>query len=297
MHNNSGIFLGSEIKQGGEDALFHIFPVPFEKSVSYGQGTANGANAIVAASDQLETFDQITGEACKFGIHTHQAIDCRGTPSDVMQRIRAQTEQSAANKKIPFVFGGEHTVSYGAIRGVADAYGEQAIGVVQFDAHADLRDNYEGSPWSHASVMKRVVDDGLMLFQLGVRAISMEEKAIRAELPSQIQYIDALDLCRPIPRHDFVLPANFPEKIYISVDIDALDASVMPATGTPVPGGLAFWQLIDLIQAAARDRQIVGMDLVEFAPISGFHAYDYLAADLAYKMMGIAASSWKLPLP
>lgn len=281
------IFLGSEISQpapGG--ARFHIIPVPYEKTVSYGGGTVEGPAAIIEASDQLETYDQLGGEPCRSGIYTHAAIDCRGEAGDVLLRIRERVRDVAVQGSLPFVLGGEHTVSYGAVMGVADAYPGERIGVVQFDAHADLRENYEGSIWSHACVMKRLVDEGVPLFQIGVRAMSLDEQAVRDEFPAQITAYDARDICRP-PLHDLSLPPHFPEKIYITVDIDGLDAALMPATGTPVPGGLGWWQLLDLLTSIARQRQVVGMDLVEFAPIRGLHVYDFTAADLAYKMMGI----------
>lgn len=207
-----------------------------------------------------------------------------------MLRIRERVRGVAAQGSLPFVLGGEHTVSYGAVMGVADAYPNERIGVVQFDAHADLRESYEGSIWSHACVMKRLVDEGISLFQVGVRALSLDEQAVRDEFPAQITAYDARDICRP-PLHDLSLPAHFPEKIYITVDIDGLDATLMPATGTPVPGGLGWWQLLDLLTTIARQRQVVGMDLVEFAPIRGLHVYDFTAADLAYKMMGIVERS------
>lgn len=289
-HEISGIFLGSEIEQGDKnESKFHIIPVPFEKSVSYGGGTAKGPQAIIEASDQLETYDQIHGEPCILGIHTHQAVDCRGEAADVIQRIRVATSSVIKAGHIPFVLGGEHTVSYGAVMGVVDALGGEPIGIVQFDAHADLRDSYENSIWSHASVMKRLVDEGLPLFQIGIRAMSMEERTVRDQFPTQIQYLDAKTICRDNPQHRCTLPPNFPKKIYITVDIDSLDSAIMPATGTPVPGGLSFWQLIDLLESIAEEREIVGMDLVEYAPISGLHVYDYTAADIAYKMIGIAA--------
>lgn len=288
----SGIFLGSEIDhEAVDDAAFHVLPVPLEKSVSYGGGTASGPQAIIAASDQLERFDQLDGEPCRLGIHTHQALDCRGEVTEVLKRIRAATCRVVQQNKLPFVLGGEHTLSYGAVMGVVDACPDENIGIVQFDAHADLRARYGGSIWSHACVMKRLLDEGLPLFQLGVRAISREEQAVRQMFASQIGCLDALEICRPTPRHQFILPEHFPRKIYLTVDIDVLDSAIMPATGTPVPGGLAFWQTIDLIASAAEGREIVAMDLVEYAPIDNMNAYDYTAADLAYKMMGIAARS------
>ena len=283
------IFLGSEIRQPApDDALFHVIPVPYEKTVSYGGGTAEGPAAIIEASNQLETYDQLHGEPCRLGIYTQEVVDCRGEAGDILQRIRERTRTTAESGSLPFVLGGEHTVSYGAVMGVVDAFPGERIGVVQFDAHADLRENYEGSIWSHACVMKRLVDEDLPLCQIGVRALSLDEQAVRHEFPAQITAHDARVICRP-PQHDLRLPENFPQKIYVTVDIDGLDGALMPATGTPVPGGLGWWQLLDLLGSIARQRQIVGLDLVEFAPIRGLHVYDFTAADLAYKMMGITA--------
>ena len=265
-----------------------MIPVPYEKTVSYGGGTAEGPAAIIEASNQLETYDQLHGEPCRLGIYTQEVVDCRGEAGDILQRIRERTRTTAESGSLPFVLGGEHTVSYGAVMGVVDAFPGERIGVVQFDAHADLRENYEGSIWSHACVMKRLVDEGLPLCQIGVRALSLDEQAVRHEFPAQITAHDARVICRP-PQHDLRLPENFPQKIYVTVDIDGLDGALMPATGTPVPGGLGWWQLLDLLGSIARQRQIVGLDLVEFAPIRGLHVYDFTAADLAYKMMGITA--------
>ena len=174
------IFLGSEIRQPTpDDALFHVIPVPYEKTVSYGGGTAEGPAAIIEASNQLETYDQLHGEPCRLGIYTQEAVDCRGEAGDILQRIRARTRATAESGSLPFVLGGEHTVSYGAVMGVVDAFPGERIGVVQFDAHADLRENYEGSIWSHACVMKRLVDEDLPLCQIGVRALSLDEQAVR----------------------------------------------------------------------------------------------------------------------
>lgn len=290
----SNIFLGSEIEQPKEDeALFHIVPVPYEHSVSYGGGTANGPKAIIVASDQLETTDGIS-EPCNEGIYTHPAIDCDGDAETVMQRIREVNARIAKRGQIPVVLGGEHTVSYGAVMGVADAYPDEPLGVIQFDAHADLRDSYEGSKWSHASVMKRLVDEGMHLFQLGVRAMSVAEQGVRDEHKDRIHWLDAREICRQNPQHSFTLPENFPKKVYITVDIDGLDGAIMPATGTPVPGGLTFWQMVDLIESAARQREVVGIDVVEFAPIDGLHVYDYTSAEVTYKMMGSVARNRKM---
>lgn len=282
-------FLASEISNAKpEEALFHLVPVPHEHSVSYGGGTAAGPARILSASSQLETHDQLGGEPYRYGIHTQEALACDRPTEALLQDLRQRSRAIAAQGKIPFILGGEHSISYGSVMGCHDVYGK--IGVVQIDAHADLRHEYEGSIWSHACVMKRLVDEALPILQLGVRALSVEEMQLRAERPNQIFYRDAKDLCNP-PQHQFHLPETFPELIYLTVDIDGLDGSIMPATGTPVAGGLSWWQLIDLIQHIASQRRIIGMDLVEFAPLEHFHAYDFMAADLAHKMMGIVGRS------
>jgi len=285
------IFLNSEINQpASESALFHIIPVPYEKTVSYGGGTAEGPAAIIEASDQLETYDQLHGEPYRVGIYTEEAVDCRGEAGDILARIRARTRTVAESGNLPFVLGGEHTVSYGAVMGVVDAFPGERIGVVQFDAHADLRESYEGSIWSHACVMKRLVDEGLPLCQIGVRALSLDEQAVRHEFPAQITAHDARVICRP-PQHNLRLPENFPQKIYITFDVRGWAGALVRQPGPQGPGGLGWWQLLDLLDNIAQQRQIVGLDLVEFAPIRGLHVYDFTAADLAYKMMGITAHS------
>ena len=284
------IFLGSELEQPrASDALFHVIPVPYEASVSYGGGTAAGPAAIIAASQQLETRDQLGSEPGHWGIYTQEPVDCRGTPEALMARLRQLSGALVERGQIPVVLGGEHSLSYGTVMGAVDGVGGR-LGVVQIDAHADLRQDYEGSIWSHACVMKRLVDEGLPLAQLGTRAVSSEEQALREARPTQIHYVDARQFCNP-PQHGYALPADFPEHIYLSVDIDGLDSAVMPATGTPVPGGLGWWQLLDVVADIARQRRIVAFDVVEFAPLAGFHSYDFLAADLVYKLMGIVGRS------
>ncbi|MHC4553657.1 MAG: arginase family protein, partial [Planctomycetota bacterium] len=161
-------FLESEIKgHTPEDSFFHVIPVPFEKSVSYGQGTANGPAAILEASQQLETWDGFSCP-CDEGIFTTEPVDCGGDAEAVIAHIKQAVQQVFAyGETFPFTLGGEHTVTNGAVQALHEA--GEPFGIVQFDAHADLRDSYEGSKWSHACVMKRAVDLGVPVFQLGVR--------------------------------------------------------------------------------------------------------------------------------
>jgi agmatinase len=187
------------------------------------------------------------------------------------------------------VLGGEHTVTYGVLRGLADA-GVGEFGVVQIDAHADLRDAYEGDPLSHASVMKRAVDMGIPLYQLGIRALCEEE--VRAREQFGVRYQDAEELV-PNGIDSIELPEDFPANVFFTLDIDGMDPSVFPSTGTPVPGGLGWYQTLRLFESVARQRKIIGFDVMEFAPIDGFHAYDFAAALLTYRLMGITVRSRK----
>ncbi len=277
------IFLGSEIANAPpERAAFHVIPVPFERSTSYGGGTAAGPDAILEASWQLETWDG-ESDPSRLGIHTQPAVPVGGDLEAVMAAIAAATARAVAAGALPVVIGGEHTVTCGVVRGLLQS-GIGPFGVVQIDAHADLRDRYQGNPYSHASVMRRVVEAGVPLVQLGVRACCEEE--LQARLEFGVLALDARELVVG-NRMAVELPADFPEQVFFTVDVDGLDPSVFPSTGTPVPGGLGWYQTLALFESVARQRRIIGFDVMEFAPIPGFHAYQFAAAQLIYKLMGI----------
>jgi agmatinase len=265
-----------------ERARFHVLPVPYEKTVSYGHGTALGPGAIIGASGQLERWDGSSDPGAD-GIYTWPAIDCSGEPQDVIRQIGAAVARILALGKLPVVLGGEHTVTWGVMQGYFQA-GVRDFGVVQIDAHADLRDAYEGDKLSHASVMRRVVEAGIPLVQLGIRAFCEEE--IEARKKHGVLAYDAADIVpRGVDRIE--LPPGFPKNVFFTLDVDGIDPSVLPATGTPVPGGLGWYQTLGLFESVARQRRIIGFDVMEFAPIRGFHAFDFAAALLTYKLMGI----------
>ena len=277
------IFLGSEIEQPvATKAAFQVLPVPYEKTVSYGGGTGQGPSAILKASWQLEEWDG-KSKPCDAGIYTCAPVDCSVSPAQVIDNIAAATAQIVADGSMPVIFGGEHTVTYGVAKGLRDA-GYDDFGIVQIDAHADLREAYEGDQLSHASVMKRVVDLGIPLYQLGIRAFCEEEMQIREQ--HGVYFQDADEIV-PTNIQEIQLPDDFPEKVFFTLDIDGMDPSVFPSTGTPVPGGLGWYQTLNLFESVAKQRTIIGFDIMEFAPIQGFHAYDFAAALLTYKMMGI----------
>jgi agmatinase len=280
-------FLGTEVPDiAPEQARFHVLPVPYEKTVSYGGGTARGPAAILEASGQLERWDGYSDPGSE-GIYTWDAVDCSCSAEAVIESIAQGVARILRIGKFPVVLGGEHTVTWGVIRGYLEA-GLRDFGVVQIDAHADLRDEYEGEKLSHACVMRRVVEAGIPLFQLGNRAYSEEERAARAR--HNVRYVDADEL---VPRgiEAITLPQDFPARVFFTLDVDGIDPSVLPATGTPVPGGLGWYQTLGLFESVAQQRTIIGFDILEFAPIPGFHAYDFTAALLAYKLMGIVQRS------
>jgi len=287
-------FLASEYKNTAPSkARFHVIPVPMETSVSYGGGTAKGPQAILTASDQLEAFD---GSSCpgNLGIHTQAAVKPAKTPAkrSLPERWTDAIEKAVAkalkNKAVPVLIGGEHTVTLGAARAFKAA-GEK-IGFVHFDAHADLRDTYEGSKFSHACVLRRVHELDFPIVQLGTRAYCEEEAAYRAANKKTITAYDADTVAfGELPQK--WIPKNFPKKVFITFDLDGLDPSIMPATGTPVPGGLGWWDAMQLIDEVAASRKIIGFDVLELAPIKGLHHADFTAARLVYALMGAAASS------
>jgi agmatinase len=289
MSNDYPIFLGSEIEQPAMGtAKFHVLPVPYEKTVSYGGGTSQGPSAILKASWQLEEWDG-KSKPCDEGIYTHEPIDCSVKPEQVIENIAEATTNIVKQGGMPVVLGGEHTVTYGVLKGLKAA-GYDDFGIVQIDAHADLRHAYEGDLLSHASVMKRAVDMGIPLYQLGIRAYCEEEIEYRKQFG--VIYQDADEIV-PNRIQSIELPDDFPSKVFFTLDIDGMDPSVFPSTGTPVPGGLDWYQTLNLFESVVQQREIIGFDIMEFAPIQGFHAYDFAASLLTYKMMGIVQRKQK----
>ena len=280
------IFLDSELtpEERRATAQFHVIPMPLEKTVSYGSGTARGPAALIAASDQLERLWRGM-EPCAEGIHTTAPIDCDQPIARALADLEARTAAITRAGKLPVTLGGEHSLTWGAVRGVAAGLGRR-VGVVQIDAHADLRRAYQGERHSHASVMQLLVEEeGIALAQFGVRALSSEEAALRETL--EVDFVDAEELVTD-NIYEITLPEDFPEDVYISFDVDGLDAAIMPATGTPVPGGLGYYQALALVRSALRGRRCVGIDVVELAPIAGAPVWDFTAAQVTYALIGIA---------
>lgn len=275
-----------------EKAKAVVIPYGLEASVSYGGGTKAGPMAILEASHQLELFDEeLWREAYRdYGVAALREPRIPARIEDALSLLEGLVEQVLADGRFPFVLGGEHSLTPGAIRPFVKRYPD--LVVLQLDAHADLRDGYLGEHYSHAAAMRRVLDhENVSIVQVGIRALSKDEADFYDANRDRLTMHLAVDR----PRWDIeeiVRPLRG-RPVYITVDIDALDGSIMPATGTPTPGGMTYDELLAVLRRACEVAHIVGMDMVEFAPIKGFHAYDALAALLAAKMLNYALSGTK----
>ena len=267
-----------------------VLPVPFERTVSYGRGTGAGPAAIIRASQAMELYDdELGGETADVGIATlppflPEAFDL----GEAMAELETECRSHLDAGKFLVVLGGEHSLTIAPIRAALRRFGE--IGVVQFDAHADLRAEFEGTPYSHASVMRRVADDGVPTLPIGIRSLSKPEAEFAHEAGIPIVWASELD--RLEARFDGLLAA-LPPTVYLTFDIDYFDPSLVPATGTPEPGGGQWYPTLRLLSRLFETKRVVAMDLVELAPIGGHPASDFLAAKLIYKCLGY----WARGLP
>ena len=266
-----------------DQARILIWPVSYEGTVSYGGGTGKGAMAIVDASRNMELYDDETdAEIYKLGIHTVDESLSVDPPEQMMNSLYDRAQELLASGKFVTRIGGEHSVSAPVIRAHAEKY--QNLSVLQIDAHADLRDTYDGTPHSHASIMARVVKDmRIPSVQVGIRSISVDEARVIDQLPTRIFW--ARDI---VGRTDWWDDAvdGLTENVYLTIDIDGLDPSLVSATGTPEPGGLGWYETIGLIRTLARKRNVVGMDLTEYSYVEGQNASAFLCAKLIYKTLG-----------
>lgn len=265
-----------------------IVPVPYEATVSYGKGTGKGPAAILEASQQVELFDdELWIEPHKIGIHTHEPVVMEPvvgeeTPT-AFQALHDAISPIIETGKFPIVIGGEHSLSLGAIKACAQRYPD--LSVLQIDAHGDLRKSYDGNPYSHASVAYHVYKSlpQPLITQVGIRNISQDEVNWLEEEKPNINIFWA----RQQERWNFhEIIHTLSDNVYLTIDVDGLDSSVMPSTGTPEPGGMTWYHLIELIKVLCIRKNVVAADIVELAPIPGLHAPDFLAAKLLYKLIG-----------
>lgn len=259
-----------------------ILPVPFELTTSYGKGTANGPQAIFEASQQVELYDEeLDDEPYMLGIRTLEPISVEGSAEDVLNRVEQATHSIVADGKFPILLGGEHSITPAAVRGVAKKLGD--LTVIQLDAHADLRQEYEGTGLSHACSMARV-REMFSAVQIGIRSMSKAEAEwIKRD---ELAVFLAKDLYEDDGWIETALAAIKTELVYITIDVDVFDASVIPETGTPEPGGLGWYQTLRFLRSLMNRKKAAGLDIMELAPQVGRHSSDYTIAKLLYKCIG-----------
>jgi agmatinase len=263
-----------------------ILPVPYESTTSYSGGTRRGPRAIVDASRYVELFDQELGcePAARYGVHTLPALELtRAGAGPAMLELRESYARvaDAAEDRFLLMLGGEHSITGPAVLAQADR-SEARLSVLQMDAHGDLRKSYEGTPDSHAAVMARVLDRADVV-GVGIRAVSEEERELSdAVTASTIIWAD--EMWEDDRWMDRALEALGP-KVYLTFDVDYFDPSLMPATGTPEPGGGDWYRTLRFLKRVFAEREVVAADVVELAPMPGNHAPDFLTAKLVYKLL------------
>lgn len=266
-----------------DSARVLILPVSYEGTVSYGTGTGAGAMAIVDASRNMELYEEETdAEVYKVGIHTLPEFTPRETPDLMMSDLYRYSKELVEPGIFLCMIGGEHSVSAPIIKAHHETY--ENLSVLQIDAHADLRDTYDGTPHSHASIMARVVKDmRIPSVQVGIRSISSDEaRSLKDGLPTKIFW--ARDI---VGKTDWIDEAvdSLTDNVYLTIDIDGLDPSLVPTTGTPEPGGLGWYETLTLIRKLAEKKRVVGMDLVEYSYSENYDSPAFLCSKLIYKSL------------
>ena len=283
-------FLGVEEKylKSQDDAKVVVIPFGLEKSVSYGGGTKNGPKAIINASQQVELFDEEfwCEPFRQYGVVTMAApkID-RTSVAKSLEQLEKITEEVLAAGKFPLILGGEHSITAGSIRPFVKRYPDLAI--LHFDAHADLRDGFDGEHYSHAAALRRVMDNPIStLISCGIRNISA------SEIPYLEANRDRITIHFGKDRRNWdakkIVAALKGRPVFVTFDLDGFDSSLMQATGTPEPGGIMWEDALDIIREASKISNIVGADVVELAPVKLLHSCDFLSAKLCYKILSYA---------
>ena len=282
LSNKKG-FLGIDNKIKRKENVV-VIPFGLEKTVSYGGGTSKGPKEIIKASHQVELFDEdLNKEPYKnIGIKTLKPFPIKKNMNDALKQIENINKILLDKKKFPLILGGEHSLTPGAIRPFVKKF--EKICLLHFDAHADLRNSYNGNKFSHASAIRRCLDNSnVSVISFGIRNISLNEISFLKKNKKRIKIYWAKDKSR-WNLDEFKKIINN-KKVYLTFDVDGLDLSIMPATGTPEPGGLFWDEAMNIIKIAAKSSHIVGADVNELSPIKGFDSYNFLAAKLVYKII------------
>lgn len=268
-------------------AAVHLLPVPMEATVSYGGGTARGPRGILEASFQLELYDREFDcePGVLYGVHTLDEMALDADPAKAIRQISKYVAEVYSPEALLGVFGGEHSLTYGVVEGLLSKI-EGPLTVVQIDAHSDLRDTYEGTPHSHACVARRMLelDRVEQLLQIGIRSICTEEAEVIKGNPGRVRTWFTEDVFEG-DFEDELRRLVRGKNLYLTVDVDGFDPTLIPATGTPEPNGLTFRQGERIFKILSEEANLVAFDCVELAPIEGHHASDFVVAKLVYRLM------------
>jgi len=258
-----------------------ILPIPLDRTTSYVPGTRNGPHEILVASSHMELWDEETQtDVHRIGIFTLPEMEFPfATMEEVVREIRRVAGELVSRGKFPMIIGGEHSITPAVVAAVAARH--PGVSVLQIDAHADLRDSYLGTPHSHACAIRRTLEYARTT-QVGIRSLSSEEAAAVPSLPTEIFYDYNM---RDDPAWMDRVVESLSETVYITIDVDGFDPAIMPATGTPEPGGLSWYEALKLLRRVIERRTVVGCDLVELAPMGGNVAPNFLCAKLIYKIL------------
>jgi agmatinase len=262
-----------------------ILPVPYDSTTEWHSGTREGPQAIIDASQYLEFYDiELKREIYKVGIHTLPKVQpLLNSPEGMIDRVYRIAAELVKQEKFLVMFGGEHSLSLGMVQALKEK--NQDICVLQLDAHADLRDEYLGTKYSHACVMRRILEL-CPIVQVGIRSLSWEEQKFLTQ--------NNMHLFSAIPGSDLASPeeitASLRDNVYVSIDLDVFDPSIVPAVGTPEPGGMQWHEVLNLLRTVTLHKRVIGFDLVELCPKEGPASCAFLAAKLAYKLIGYAVT-------
>lgn len=260
-----------------------VLPLPYERTVTYGRGTAAGPAAVLEASTQVELFDEEMLKEPRWRVQTLPAVNFTGLSEEqALARIRETAFTVFAGQRFLLSLGGEHSITPALVQAAREAAGN--VDVVWLDAHADLREHYQGTRYSHACAARRVVEDRVNVVWLGLRSLSAAEyEFIRSQKLTAVRAREivgrSLDHVMPVILDVLSNP------VYLSIDIDVLDPALVPGTGTPEPGGLDWYTVVDIVRTLCRERSVIGADIVEVAPLPGSQVTEFVAARLAAKLL------------
>jgi agmatinase len=286
-------FLGPDVAADYRNANVVILPIPYEATTTYRRGCENGPDAILDASQQVEYYDEeLDRELWEVGIYTERSIaDTRNGQTVSSEEMLKATQETVyrlvKDGKFVISLGGEHSITTGIVEAYRQANPSEAFTVVQIDAHGDLRHEYEGSIHNHACVMRRIVDMGLPTVQVGIRSICKEEADLIKE--KQLAVFRAREIVAQADWMDRALASIQTPKVFITVDLDGIDPTLIPGVGTPEPGGLNWYSLLTFLQRIFATHQVIGCDVMELAPIADSVVSEFTAAKLVYKLIGYQA--------